>query len=315
MPSTPRPKPRMFQSPEVEDDSVEVYDARGRVVRVPKSEWREKVLLPTLEEAKSDLERLYGVIVAALTDGYASEVLPYAHFLAERDPSPARGAALVGAVHLATNALDEAETVLERSLASDGRDALVLANLARVHEARGDDERVGTLLWEALTLDPNHGFTFGWFVDRARQKGGPEGTRLACETVAALPGSWRARLVRAGYSLAHGNFAEASRYHDEALAMAPDPIPSDLLLQMSGDLGKAGQFETLVTRVRPRFRPDLHDFFVGANLMKAYLGLERRVDAEEVFDALCKEERPDWHDRLEQWRAMLGAVRPGAASA
>ena len=97
--------------------------------------------------------------------------------------------------------------------------------LCAVDEARGDDERVGTLLREALTLDPNHGLTFGWFVDRARQKGGPEGTRLACETVAALRGSWRARLVRAGYSLAHGNFADASRYHDESLALAPDPIP------------------------------------------------------------------------------------------
>lgn len=315
MSSTPRPKPRMFQRPEVEDDSVEAYDARGRVVRVPRSEWLEKVLVPTLEEAKEDLERLYGVIVAALTDGYAADVLPYAHFLADRDPSPARGAALVGAVHLAMNAVDDAERVLEASLARDGRDALVLANLARVFEARGDDERVGTLLWEALTLDPNHGFTFGWFVDRARQKGGPEGTRMACETVAALPGSWRARLVRAGYSLAHGRFDEAATYHAEALALAPDPIPSDLLLQLSGDLGKAGQFETLVTLVRPRFRTDLHDFFVGANLMKAYLGLERPHEAEAIFDALCKEERPDWQDRLEQWRAMLGAVKPGAARA
>lgn len=315
MTPSPRPKPRMFQELPVEEDTVEVYDARGRVVRVPRAEWREKVLFPTLEDAKADLERLYGVIVAALTDGYAAEVLPYARHLADHDETPARGAALVGAVLLALNDLDEAEAVLEKSLARDGRDALVLANLARVHEARGDEARLGDLLWEALTLDPNHGFTFGWFVDRARQKGGPEGTRLACETIAALPGSWRARIVRAGYSLAHGRFDEAARYHDEALAMAPDPVPSDLLLQMSGDLGKAGRFSTIVARVRPLFRPELHDFFVGANLMKAYLGLERREDAEAVFDALCKEERPDWQERLEQWRAMLASVKPGVAQA
>ncbi len=315
MSTQPRDKPRMFQRPEVEDDSVEAYDAHGRVVRVPRAEWREKVLLPTLEEAKVDLERLYGVIVAALTDGYAEDLLPYALFLAERDPSPARGTALVAAVHLAMNALDDAEAVLERSLAEHGPDALVLANLARVHEGRGNEERVGTLLWDALTLDPNHGFTFGWFMDRARAKGGPEATRIASETVGALPGSWRARLVRAGYSLAHGRFEEAGGYHDEALAMAPDPVPSDLLLQMSGDLGKAGRFDTLVALVRPRFRPEIHDFFVGANLMKAYLGLERREAAVEVFDALCNENRVDWHDRLEQWRAMLGAVAPGVARA
>ncbi len=311
-PPVSRPSPAPAHA---NDETIDVYDQQGRVVKVPRGEWREKVLQPNLEAAKQDLDQLYGLLVASIVDGFAADVVEPAIFLAENDPSPSRGAALLGAVYLACDRLDDADRALTESLEKHGRESLVLCNLARVYEGRDDDARAGDLLWEALTVDPNQDFGFAWFLDRARLKGGDEGTRDACERVAELPGSWRARVVRAGYALKHKQFDEAARFHDEAIAMAPRPAPSDLLLQMSGDLGKAGRLQELADRVAPLFVAEHHDFFAGANLMKAYLGLERRSDAQAIFDALCKEDRPDWSERIENWRAILGAVTPGAVQA
>jgi hypothetical protein len=297
------------------DDSIEVFDHQGRVVRVGRVDWRDKVLMPNLDGAKEDMEQLYALLVGAIVDGFAVEVLDHATYLAAHDPQRARGIALLGAVYLACDRVDDAERVLVEGLASQGDDALLLCNLARVYDARNDAARTDATLWKSLTLDPNQDFGFAWFLDRAASPTVDGGIRAACERVAALPGSWRARVVLAGAALKTHDFHGAAMLHDEATALAPRPVPSDLLLQMSGNLGKSGRLEEMVTRVGPLFDAEHHNFFVGANLMKAYLGLERPLDAKRVFDALCKEDRVDWAERLDEWRDALASFMPGAAQA
>lgn len=309
--------PRAATTPRNDDDetTMEVFDPQGRVVRVSRDSWRDGVLLPTLEAAKGDEERLYVIVVAAVSDGFAEAVVPFAEYFARTCTSPLRGAGLLGAALIACGRLDDAGAVLSEATRDHGEDAIVFCNMARVHEGLNDEEKAGEMLWKALTLDPNQDFGFAWFLDRSRGKGGHEATRAACERVAALEGAWRARVILASYALKHGDADSAARLYAEAIAMAPKPVPSDLLLQMSGDLGKAKKLQELVDRVAPLFDPKEHDFYAGANLMKGYLGLDRRDDAQKIFDVLCKEERADWQERLENWRAILAAAAPNAPQA
>ena len=297
------------------EETVDVADHDGRIIRVNRRDWLEKVLMPNLRAARGDLEHLYELLVGAVVDGFAGDVIEHARYLAKHDATPPRGVALLGAVFLASGRVNDAHRELMNGLELHGEDALLLCNLARVFDAREDRPRTDATLWRSLTLDPNLDFAFAWFLDRAADGGQDGSIREACERVAALPGSWRARVVLAGAALRANNATGASRLHDEALLCAPKPVPSDLLLQMSGNLGKAGLLQELVDRVGPRFDACFHNFFIGANLMKAYLTLGQYDDAQRVFDALCKEDRPDWDEHLEEWRGALGSLRPGAAQA
>ena len=83
---------------------------------------------------------LLDLIVRALNDEFAPDVLESARHLAAIDPRPPRGATVLGAVLLQLRDFAGARDVLEGALARHGHDAYLLANLARAYAALGDEE-------------------------------------------------------------------------------------------------------------------------------------------------------------------------------
>ncbi|HBL64669.1 MAG TPA: hypothetical protein DDZ58_00560, partial [Achromobacter sp.] len=67
------------------------------------------------------------------------------------------------------------------------------------------------------------------------------------------------------------NYAGALALYREALAQAGEPVPGDLLMQMTGDLGNAGRIPDIVQMAAPHYRAAAHGPQVGNNLIKAYL--------------------------------------------
>jgi tetratricopeptide (TPR) repeat protein len=286
------------------DGVIRVYDQFGRKVEIGRDAWRREVLLPNLNANRDKPEALYQLIVGALNDDFAPEVLEYARYLADHDPQPQRGAMVLGVVLLQLKDFSAAREVLERALSRHGNDAYLMSNLARAYAALGDGERAERLIWQSLELEPNEETSLNWLIANVHVKGGQDAVLAAYARAAQLPGSWRALLWLARYALERGDLAEATRLYQEALGRAT-PIPADLLMQMSGDLGNRGKTELLVQLTQAHFDVDAHGLMVGNNLMRAYLELGMFAEARRLLEQLYRQQRPDWRDHLVQWEQKL----------
>jgi tetratricopeptide (TPR) repeat protein len=283
---------------------IRVYDQFGRVVEVGREAWRKDVLLPNLQAARDNPDELFNLIIGALNDDFAADALDSARHLARHDPQPPRAAALLGAVLLQLKDFAGARDVLEQALARHADDAYLLANLARAYAALGDDERAQKLIWLALALLPNEESSLNWLITLANARGGQQAVLEAYTRAAALPGSWRAQLYLARYALERGDLAAATALYEEALARAT-PVPPDLLMQMSGDLGNRGHTRLLVQLTQPRFDVAVHGLQAGNNLLRAYIELGMLPEARKLLEQLYALQRPDWREHLMHWEQKL----------
>lgn len=283
---------------------IRVYDQFGRTVTIGREAWRRDVLLPNLQTSRGNPDALYDLIVGALNDEFAADVLDAARHLAEVDPQPQRGATVLGVVLLQLQDFSAAREVLERAIARHGESPYLLANLARAFAALGDEERAQSLIWRALELDPNEPTSLNWLIAGLQQRGGAEAVLAAYARAAALPGSWRSQLWLARDALERGDLAAAIRHYEEALGRA-NPVPADLLMQLSGDLGNRGHTELLVRLTQPRFDLAAHGLTVGNNLLRAFLELGMFAEARKLLEQLYSQQRPDWREPLNAWEQKL----------
>jgi len=282
---------------------IRVYDQFGRAVTIGREAWRRDVLLPNLQTNRDNPGALYELVVSALNDGFAADVLDSARHLAEIDPQPQRGAMVLGIALLQLQDPAGAREVLERAIARFGENPYLLANLARAFAAAGDDVRAQALIWRALELEPNEETALNWLVGMVRPQG-QEALLAAYTRAAVLPGSWRALLWLARYALERGDLTEATRLYEAALGRA-NPAPADLLMQLSGDLGNRGHTELLVRLTQPRFDLLVHGLTVGNNLLRAYVELGMLAEARKLLEQLYSQQRPDWRDQLIAWEQKL----------
>lgn len=292
-------------------DPIRVFDKFGREMEIERREWI-KLMQDNLRKHWNDPETLAGHVVQALQDGLFAEIEDAAFQLHKIDSEPSRGITLLAIVHLQTGRPAEAERLLAAHIAKHGEDGVVLTNLAKAQSALGHDADSVATLWRALELDPNQDNGLGWYEVIHREKFGEQGALDALRRIAALPGSWRAQLWLARHELANHHLDEAITLYREALDHAPQPTPTDLLMQMSGDLGNQGHLIPLLELTGPHFDRDTHGITVGNNLLKALIDTGQHAQARRLLDQLQAMQRPDWRETLGHWESELHKARIGA---
>lgn len=298
----PEPAPAM---PSAADERViRVYDQFGRTVTIGREAWRKDVLLPNLAANQGNPDALYDLVVTALNDDFAADVLESARWLAAHDGDPRRGATVLGVALLQLKDHAGARAVLERAIADHGPNAYLLSNLARALAALGEHERAGEMGWRALELDPNDAASLNWLIANVGSKGDAQAVLAAYARAAGFPGSWRPQLWLARDALARGDLGAATALYEEALARAR-PAPADLLMQLSGDLGNRGQAALIVRLVQPHFDVAVHGLVVGNNLLRAHADLGSFAEARKLLEQLYAQQRPDWREQLSLWEQKL----------
>jgi tetratricopeptide (TPR) repeat protein len=254
-------------------------------------------------------DQLYGIIVQSLTDGFRRDVLDAARHLYEIDTLHVRAACIWGIVLMEEGRLDEAESVFEAFLARRGEDGVILTNLAKVYSRRKDDAQAEKTLWRALEIDPNQDNGLGWYLGIFREREGGQAAIDALSRIAVLPNSWRAQLWLARNALQALHLDEALTLYREGIAHAPKPVPADLLMQMSGDLGNSGHSSEIVQLCGSHFVPEIHGLLVGNNLLKAHVDLGRFDSASSILNQLYALKRPDWQQTLSFWDTEIAKAR------
>lgn len=315
-PSTPvvlPPIKNQTGDPSKDPNMIKVFDAYGREMFITKEIWRTQVLPGTLKSNWNNGEQLAGVVIGSMNDGFFADVLAAAEQLCRIDPIPARGACAYGIVLMKINRLDEAEKVFRSYIQKHGEDGSILTNLAKVYSARNDHQKAEEILWHGLEIDPNQDNGLGCYWIIHKERNGEQAGLDALRRIAALPGSWRAQLWLARQALLARNTVEALSMYQECLTRAAKPVPTDLLMQMSGDLGNAGHLPEILQLVEPHFSAQAHGLLVGNNLIKAHLDLGQIDAARRILDQLYALNRMDWKQNLNYWDTELAKAKVASA--
>ncbi|HEY1107478.1 MAG TPA: hypothetical protein VGE76_02560 [Opitutaceae bacterium] len=311
-PAPAKPAPLGKPAPEVMTD---FFDAYGRPVQVTREQWRTTILPHNLREVWQQPEALAYLITKSRHDGFFAEVLPAAEHLPKIDPEPERAACLLGITYLKLERFAEAEKAFNDYIARHGETGSILTNLAKVYSAQKLPEpQVEATLWRGLTLDPYQDNGLLWFAVMHRERTGPAGETHALRRVATLPGSWRAQCWLAREALEGRALEVALMLYQEVLGRSPRPVPTDILQQISGDLGKHGHLPEALAFTSPHFQLEHHGLAVGNNLIKANLDLGRIDAARALVDRLYALKRPDWDQSLAYWDNEISRLRLSLAT-
>lgn len=249
--------------------TVEVRDAAGRPVRIPREEYRTRVLPELIKAHGSQPEQLAAVIMQGLRDGLAQDVLPAAIRLTVIDKEVERALSVLAVVQRDAGELDSAEGTLRELQQKRPNSPAAKVGLGMLAATRGDDRKAESLLWEALQMDSNHADAVHGYLQLRHRVVGDDGYQAEVEKVAALPGSWRAQLWLARHLLAKGRAEEAAALYRDVLTRAGDQ--QDAQVMASADLVQQGQQALVQELIAPRFVPGRSHPHVGLALLHHHL--------------------------------------------
>jgi tetratricopeptide (TPR) repeat protein len=303
-------QPVVPEKPELQETpTIRVADSYGREFLITRDQWRENILLGNIEKRWSDPEALSSLIIQALQDNFIEEMVAPAEHLVQLDGHSELSTTLLAITYHKTGKINASEKVLTNYLAKNEPTAAILNNLAKVYDARAEEEQKIATLWQALQQDPNHDNSVMWYISIFRDADGEDGALDALKRLASLPHSWRAQAWLARHELTIQRLDVAMTLYKEALENTPKPVPTDLLMQMTGDLGNAGHFNEIIMLGEPAFDVEFHGLQVGNNLIKANLSLGRINQASDLLNKLFSINRLDWRETLNYWDTEIGKAK------
>lgn len=294
-------------------ETIAGFDVYGREIKVERGEWRDKVLLPNVEQNWNEPGALYGLIVSGLENGFAAELMPAAARLVEIDDYHERCHVMHGIVLLKNGQLDAAEATLRTGIAKAGATGILLTNLAKVFAERGDEAAAEATLWRALEADPNQENGLLWCLSIQRERGGDAACLQTLHTIAAMPGSWRARLWLARHHLEKQEVEAARALYADVLAAGA--FDGNALTMVSGDLGKHGQLALMLELAGPAYDEHKHDFMAGINLLRACWELGRADEGEALLGRMYALDLAPIRHQLDQFAQAFQEQRAASAHA
>lgn len=276
-PSVPDPNP-----PKEPPSHIEALDAQGRRVEIPRDEYRKKVLPEMLKAHSGDPDRLTAVIMQAVQNGFAEEVIGAANKLTVVDKkNPERSLSVLAVVQRDTGELELAESTLRELLQRKPDSAAAYVGLGMLQEKQGNPEACLEHLWRALELDGNHPDAVHAWLQMRHREVGDDGYRAELDKLIALPGAWRAKLWLARWHLTQADEDAAVAIYREVLPK--EDVPSDALLMAVGDLVQRQQHALVDELVAPHFRPGAHHPHIGLALLQHFHAQKRHKDGEQLL--------------------------------
>ena len=292
------------------EDLITVYDAYGREINIARSEWRDKVFLPNLQQKWNEAGELSNLIISGLNDGFAADLMPATERLLEIDDNAERSHTIRGIVLMKNGQLDAAEKALREGMTKAGQTGSLLTNLAKVFAERRDQVHADQILWQAIQADPNQENGLLWWASIQQERSGEAGYLQALRTAAALPRSWRAKLWLARHHLERKEIEAAHALYAEVLAGGL--YDSGSLMMISGDLGNNGQIPMILELIGPIYDEHKHDPMTGLNLLRACQELGKVDEGEALLNRMYALGIAPFKQHLDQFAQAFQELREQA---
>lgn len=287
---------------------VRVMGADGQEVLMPYQVLEEKLVPTLLEQAWGTPDLLAHILETIAPHLPPKRVMLAGRRLFETDPIRERGVRIWASILLRNRQPDLARSVLSEHLAGvagDNSQAEILALLGTIYLQQNQEKLGRDYLWRALQAEPNHDFAIDAFC---RQPNGSLAIKWLLQ-IAALPGAWRAQTLYWGQLLEKGDVEKVQEDAQRVLQEYPRPVPQELLLQLSGDLGNWGHLPELLTVCSPHYDSTVHDIRMGSNLLKAHLDLGQIDAAQELLDQLYELGKEEWKETLDFWELEVAKLK------
>lgn len=290
-----------------EDDSIKFYDKKGNEIFVAKDTYRKTILPKQIQDSWNDSNALYETIIFALKDEFYSEIMEATERLLEIDNDFERSYTVRSILLMKIGKPNEAKEMLNDYIENYGKTGVILTNLAKTYAEEGDYETAYKILWEALTIDPNQDNGLKWWVAIAYEKGGEKAFIEAMMKVAAIEGSWRPQLLIARNYLKQRKLRKAMDLYKKILSISKDD--EEAMWMISGDLGKHGYIQEIISLIGPRYNPQIHGHHAGLNLLKAYLEIGDHDTGEKLIRELQNLKRYDIYKHLEYYQQEFAKLQ------
>ncbi|WP_233840422.1 hypothetical protein [Dyella sp. 2HG41-7] len=298
---TPSPtfKPTNEMEPTTTPRLVDVVDAYGRSFQIPLEQWRRDVLKPNLEAKWNEPEGLYSLVISALRDDLALDVDQASARLMEIDPVVERGFVTRAIVQLRLGRARDAGATLRQAILKVGETGVLVTNQAKVISAEGNHALAMSTLDHSLELDPNQDNGLNWRVAEITEASGADAARAFLSGLAQRPDAWRPQLLLGQLAINAGQQKDGLVWFDQALNQAPHG--ADVMLVVSGELGRQGLLNDLVQRVAPIYDEHRDDIRVGYNLLQAYVDLGDASTGAALLERLFALGQPAFANHLQDF--------------
>ncbi|MGK0205816.1 MAG: tetratricopeptide (TPR) repeat protein, partial [Planctomycetota bacterium] len=269
-------------SPPAPKDHVEVLNAQGQRVSITREQYLTQALPEMLKASDTDPERLTQVIMQAVRDGFADNVIAAANRLTVIDKGNLeRALTVLAVVQRDSGDLDLAEDTLNELKQRKPDSAAAYVGLGMLQERQGNLDKCEELLLQALEMDSNNPDAVHGYLQTRHRSVGDEGYPAEIEKLMALPGSWRAHMWMARLMLSKDNAdGAASIYRDK---LSGDEVESDALLMAVADLVQNGKHELIEELIVSRFEPGKHHPHIGMAMLQHYHMQQKHEVGEELL--------------------------------
>jgi len=286
---------------------IKLYDDNGNEYSYPRKEYGEKILPDQLKKAWDNPDNLYGVITTSLYDGFNKELIDAGIRLLSIDYDTSRAYTTLGIIYLKSNLLDKAEQTLLQGIKICNDKSYLKTNLAKVYDAQGHTEKSYNTLWESIELNPNNENAVVWIGAIHNEKGGKEEYLNIMMKISEIPSSWRAQLWIARDYLDKGESENAIKIYREILPRVTNE--PDAMMQISGDLGKHGRSEDVMSMFYPLYNIDKQGYKTGLNIVVSCIETKNKAIGLKVLNDIKKLERYDLTSYLNRLENKLNQIK------
>ncbi len=295
--------PDQVEEKNIPQQMITFFDKNGTKMQVTKEEYKANVLPGIFERSWSDPQELYNSIVMTFEDEFLQECLEPAKRLHKIDENHERGATILGIALLKNELYQEAQQHLEKYISTYGKSGVILTNLAKAYSYQGNEIRAKEVLWESVELYPNLDNAVQWIALIARDSGGEEGYLSALEEISKIEGSWCADLWLARNDLEKDKKNDALIRYTKILKLAPEN--TDVLLMISGDLGKHGFVSDVMNFVYPIYNIQNHGVGPAMNLLQACAETKNTEKGIDLLSDLKELKRPDIVEHIQYYENVF----------
>lgn len=274
-----------------DEEMIEIFDSTGCRLQIQFKEWRKKVVPENIKNNWSNADDLAHWVLGGLRDNISSEVDEASKRLIEIDSNKERAICFRANVLMDLKRYKEMESVILEYLKNNPKTGVVLTNLAKAQSHLEKNQESMSTLEEGLKIDPNQDNGLPWWImlyKESERKGldiSDDNAYLMGLTEANRRfGGWRVKQYL-------GSFFANQKQKDVAIdwfekALQEKNWGPDLLMAITGDLGKNGFIEDSLKIVEPIYKPELSNFFAGTNLLQSYLELRQIDKGQELLNKM-----------------------------
>ncbi len=188
----------MMENGNYSDDFTEVsyYDDFGKEFKMPKKDWLDKKLYPSIRKNWNNMDGLYPIIQDAFSKGVYTEVKEAVLRFYAADENFERKMILLGTYHTKTGAYQNALELYEKNLNIDNITEGLCIAYAEVLELCGKVPEAERKYYDALEINPNSATAFKKYFDIVKRRNVKE-YESKLEKLSEISGNWRAKMMRA----------------------------------------------------------------------------------------------------------------------